>query len=332
MSDFRQIFSAMNEYEQFVCTMSTMSLEFSLMPEWVQNVAYTKYQETYQELMDMRERDPKITPQDIVQVMWSDSSRRRYFNTAMRANELGKSIQENLENLKDYDAVVDFFQNGEKFFLHQLEDDQLDDEHAIFWSIDIAGEIPVVFVKFDGNDHVTYMDVYQNPIDLETGDIHTYEQLGQMQAQQDKEERKSYQKPTGKQLTMARALCEQQGIEMPYFPTRQACSHFIEKLVEHPDEQIGQMKPQDQGEKESQKPTGKQLTMARALCEQQGIEMPYFSTRKACSQFIDELIHKTQAPEAPPRMADQLKKANQVKQEHQNQSEERAGTDQCIQI
>ena len=68
MSDFRQIFSAMNEYEQFVCTMSTMSLEFSLMPEWVQNVAYTKYQETYQELMDMRERDPKITPQDIVQV------------------------------------------------------------------------------------------------------------------------------------------------------------------------------------------------------------------------------------------------------------------------
>lgn len=273
MSDFRQIFSAMNEYEQFVCTMSTMSLEFSLMPEWVQNVAYTKYQETYQELMDMRERDPKITPQDIVRTMWTDSVKNGYIDTAMRANELGKSIQENLENLKDYDAVVDFFQNGEKFFLHQLEDDQLDDEHAIFWSIDIAGEIPVVFVKFDGNDQVTYMDVYQNPIDLETGDIHTYEQLGQMQAQQDKEERKSYQKPTGKQLTMA-----------------------------------------------------------RALCEQQGIEMPYFSTRKACSQFIDELIHKTQAPEAPPRMADQLKKANQIKQEHQNQSEERAGTDQCIQI
>ena len=268
MSDFRQIFSAMNEYEQFVCTMSTMSLEFSLMPEWVQNVAYTKYQETYQELMDMRERDPKITPQDIVQVMWSDSSRRRYFNTAMRANELGKSIQENLENLKDYDAVVDYFQNEEKFFVHKLEGKQ-----PILWSLNIVEEIPKVFGNLCANDQVTYMDVYQNPIDLATGDIHTYEQLGQMQAQQDKEERKSYQKPTGKQLTMA-----------------------------------------------------------RALCEQQGIEMPYFSTRKACSQFIDELIHKTQAPEAPPRMADQLKKANQIKQEHQNQSEERAGTDQCIQI
>lgn len=72
--------------------------------------------------------------------------------------------------------------------------------------------------------------------------------------------------------------------------------------------------------------------MARALCEQQGIEMPYFSTRKACSQFIDELVHKIQAPETPPRMAEQFKEANQAKQEYQNKSEEREGVDQCIQI
>ena len=148
---------------EFVVTVSSIMPDFAALPEWQRKVAYQQFTDGVAEALD---GSPNLDATELRRVMFSGGQLDKYMRAAVKAGGIEEILKSSTDRLTSYQTLSDLARND----LRLIEQHNVS-ENIFRYCIDLAGDHTVLAAQVDPDYRVTALQLYENNIDLTTGQV-----------------------------------------------------------------------------------------------------------------------------------------------------------------
>lgn len=164
---------------EFVITVSNILPEFKSLPDWQKEAAYTQFARDIEETTWDNDH---LDPAELGQVMFSAGQLDKYLRVAVKAGGIVELLKIYVNHLGDYQNLSQLIRSELQMIEKVNPNIGVNGEMQYQYSFDLSGQYPILDAVFDADYNTTALSIYDNPIDLKTGQV-----LSKVQATQRKE-------------------------------------------------------------------------------------------------------------------------------------------------
>ena len=159
--------SVMGKHE-FVITVSNILPEFKSLPDWQKEAAYSQFSRDIEETTWDNDH---LDPAELGQVMFSSGQLDKYLRVAVKAGGIMELLKTYADRLGDYQNLSQLIRSELQMFEKINPNVGVNGEMQYQYSLDLSGQYPILDAVFDADYNTAALSIYDNPIDLKTGQV-----------------------------------------------------------------------------------------------------------------------------------------------------------------
>ena len=159
--------SVMGKHE-FVITVSNILPEFKSLPDWQKEAAYSQFSRDIEETTWDNDH---LDPAELGQVMVSSGQLDKYLRVAVKAGGIMELLKTYADRLGDYQNLSQLIRSELQMFEKINPNVGVNGEMQYQYSLDLSGQYPILDAVFDADYNTAALSIYDNPIDLKTGQV-----------------------------------------------------------------------------------------------------------------------------------------------------------------
>lgn len=159
--------SVMGKHE-FVITVSNILPAFKSLPDWQKEAAYSQFSRDIEETTWDNDH---LDPAELGQVMFSSGQLDKYLRVAVKAGGIMELLKTYADRLGDYQNLSQLIRSELQMFEKINPNVGVNGEMQYQYSLDLSGQYPILDAVFDADYNTAALSIYDNPIDLKTGQV-----------------------------------------------------------------------------------------------------------------------------------------------------------------